>query len=591
MSLAKTFTAMALAASLAMFPACSDTKYRYIKEVQNTETESSLPAFAAHMQGSKITASDGATVVNFRNGGEISHGNDDFDPADGKYVSCAGGVCEEVDEADATRFSIPASAGAADPVITVETNGITDLDGLATALDTAATGTVFATAATALGTIYTGGHASVITSLEGEITGALSSVQSGDYEGLTNAEAVEAATGAIITAVNGVAVLLANTKAELDKAFALLENLEATDGFTEISATAFSSLDAIDGYTLTAEGIREGSATGPIVVSAAILSYLGFEAYDDELAKWKYTTASIDAYFATAALTTKTTDVSATLLAAYDAGVGEAPPTLKATGLEKLFASTVFGVTSTTSEINLDLGINDKTLRFSSFGYKASSGQSNTAEEDGAAAADDSLTGITISAFSGYNKNAEEAPDYVAANGAAFVDLLTDAGHDFTAPNSDVEAKFTGRSIAALQVDGNFAQLDGNAELNFSVVGNTLNETLDLRFDGQWYDVAFANKNSASIVFAENITLGDEFKLTATSGFDSASGGKAAESGRFEAKYAGAGDISPAGIDPYIEATGTFAVSDAGTESGGSQFNKAFNLDGAFGAVIDHNQQ
>ncbi|MDR1027373.1 MAG: hypothetical protein LBL46_03080 [Rickettsiales bacterium] len=204
------------------------------------------------------------------------------------------------------------------------------------------------------------------------------------------------------------------------------------------------------------------------------------------------------------------------------------------------------------NDINDRMAFGKAGLSYASFGYYAKERQSY--------AATGSADKKTLAADAFYGLGNE--------NGVEIA--LADFRSGFNIPSTGAE--FSGKTIAVLNVDGlSSRELNGDATLK---VGQAGNPTLDLIF-GSWYDVHFTSGTAANLEYKTGITTANG--ALAKSGWAS-NGAMGAISGAgtgFSAKYYGDGDS-------ITESAGSYGAS--GTTVAGEGWDKAWSLDGAFGA-------
>jgi hypothetical protein len=134
------------------------------------------------------------------------------------------------------------------------------------------------------------------------------------------------------------------------------------------------------------------------------------------------------------------------------------------------------------------------------------------------------------------------------------------------------EVTFTGISVAALEVDGKFTDLQGTAALSIAALANGTkdSETLALAF-ADWYDVTYDTPNTATIHGKAGVNA--DFELSqSTVAFET--GDQAlTNNATFSAQYLGDSN--------GFEADGVFGLKD----DGAAKFDQVFDLQGAFGGV------
>ena len=209
----------------------------------------------------------------------------------------------------------------------------------------------------------------------------------------------------------------------------------------------------------------------------------------------------------------------------------------------------------------------DNNLRYVKFGYLAE-GDATTSTKS----ANNNSTFSTVDRLVIWEKTADEDK----ASGAELRDMLD-------GEKLQMNATFTGNTVAALTVNGATGHLRGTAELNFVHGGDlTTKENLNLRFDN-WYNVYYSDANTATatISYKNDAAFGD-LKLTPNTNAAFNVNRSIDVTGSFTADYYAA-EEDPLKVK-YAEAAGKYTIDQA---DAATKFREIINLKGAFGVSTD----
>jgi len=420
MSLAKTFTAMALAASLAMFPACSDTKYRNLGG-ETAPAAGGTPSFLAHMKGAKLeTGSNpvqiyGPTII--------------YNPGASEVVF---NVEDGIEDANKIVISALGSEATAE-IGTSLTNLATDIPALK-----------------GLSTVF------------GADT-VLAEINAFDGKGATNEEALADFASKVKAELEGA---IADASAQLTAAIALLAsaNLEAATvadfdnsggGGTNFTAAQTFKATALGAWVMTEDGIFDGEDE---IIGSELLEAMGFEwAASSGSGEWLIETSILDAALANDGL--------------KDDLIGELGD-LAAVDADAIDAMLEGALAANSTKAGKELTLGKQALQYSTYGYYKEVDSSRATGDD----KDTVAATATVDAFYGHNGKA----DFDYANGNAIASALD--GLDIE--DAAAETTFQGKTVASLTVEGKHTDLTGDATLTFGKTGTTASEKLYLGFTG-----------------------------------------------------------------------------------------------------------